>query len=121
MSLYKRLGRNQAQRKALFKDLITDLILNNQIVTTLAKAKELKPIADKMVTLGKKQTLAARRQAAETIRFEENEKGETALKILFDDLAKRFKKRNGGYTRVLRMEPRQGDSAPMALIMFVEK
>lgn len=120
MSFYKRLGRNQAQRKALFRDLITDLIINNQIVTTEAKAKELKVIADKMVTLAKKQTLASRRQAAEFIRFERNEKDRTALEILFTDLYKRFKKRNGGYTRVLKMQPRQGDSAPMALLMYVE-
>ncbi len=126
---YSKLGRNSSQRKALIRDLITDLIINESIETTLAKAKELQKLADKMVTLGKKGTLAARRQAAKLIRFElaveVNEEGEVvkeqyAIQKLFSEIAPKFAERNGGYTRVLKTGPRRGDSAPMAIIAFVE-
>ena len=125
---YRKLGRNSAQRKALLRDLITDLIINERIETTLFKAKELQRLADKMVTLGKKGDLAARRQAAKLIRFElateVNENGEVvkeqyAIQKLFSEIAPKFVDRNGGYTRVLKTGPRRGDSAPMALIEFV--
>jgi large subunit ribosomal protein L17 len=125
---YRKLGRNSAQRKALLRDLITDLIINERIETTLFKAKELQRLADKMVTLGKKGDLAARRQAAKLIRFElateVNEDGEVvkeqyAIQKLFKEIAPKFSDRNGGYTRVLKTGPRRGDSAPMALIEFV--
>ena len=125
---YRKLGRNSAQRKALIRDLITDLIINERIETTLFKAKELQRLADKMVTLAKKGDLAARRQAAKLIRFElateVNENGEVvkeqyAIQKLFSEIAPKFKERNGGYTRVLKTGPRRGDSAPMALIEFV--
>ena len=126
---YSKLGRNSSQRKALIRDLITDLIINESIETTLAKAKELQKLADKMVTLGKKGTLAARRQAAKLIRFElaveVNEEGEVvkeqyAIQKLFSEIAPKFADRNGGYTRVLKTGPRRGDAAPMAIIEFVE-
>ncbi len=121
MSLgYRKLGRNSAQRKALLRDLVTDLIINEQIETTLLKAKELQKLADKMITLGKKGTLAARRQAAEMIRFEKDEEGQFAIQKLFNDIAPKYQDRNGGYTRVLKTGPRRGDNAPMALIQFVE-
>ena len=121
MSLgYRTLSRKSFQRKALLRDLITDLILNGRIETTLAKAKELKRLADKMVTLGKKNTLASRRQAAELIRFETDEEGKYALQKLFDEIAPKFANRNGGYTRVLKLGPRRGDATEMALIEFVE-
>ena len=125
---YRKLGRNSAQRKALIRDLITDLIINERIETTLFKAKELQRLADKMVTLGKKGDLAAVRQAAKLIRFElateVNEDGEVvkeqyAIQKLFKEIAPKFSDRNGGYTRVLKLGPRRGDSAPMALIEFV--
>ena len=125
---YRKLGRNSAQRKALIRDLITDLIINERIETTLFKAKELQRLADKMVTLAKKGDLAARRQAAKLIRFElateVNEDGEVvkeqyAIQKLFSEIAPKFVDRNGGYTRVLKTGPRRGDSAPMALIEFV--
>lgn len=117
---YRRLGRNSSQRKALLRDLITDLILNNRIETTLYKAKELQRLADRMVTLGKKGDLAARRQAAKLIRFEQNEEGQYAIQKLFSNIAPKFETRQGGYTRVLRTGVRRGDSAPMAIIEFVE-
>lgn len=128
---YRKLGRNSAQRKALMRDLITDLIINNRIETTLFKAKELQRLADKMVTLGKKGDLAARRQAAKLIRFEittveveNNGNTETkevyAIQKLFSEIAPKFENRNGGYTRVLKTGPRRGDATPMAIIEFVE-
>ena len=117
---YRTLSRKSFQRKALLRDLITDLILNGRIETTLAKAKELKRLADKMVTLGKKNTLASRRQAAELIRFETDEEGKYALQKLFDEIAPKFANRNGGYTRVLKLGPRRGDATEMALVEFVE-
>ena len=117
---YRTLSRKSFQRKALLRDLITDLILYGRIETTLAKAKELKRLADKMVTLGKKNTLASRRQAAELIRFETDEEGKYALQKLFDEIAPKFANRNGGYTRVLKLGPRRGDATEMALIEFVE-
>ena len=125
---YSKMGRNSSQRKALIRDLITDLIINDRIETTLCKAKELQRLADKMVTLGKKGDLAAIRQAAKLIRFEKavevNEEGEVqkeqyAIQKLFKEIAPKFSDRNGGYTRVLKLGPRRGDSAPMALIEFV--
>lgn len=126
---YRKLGRNSAQRKALIRDLITDLIINERIETTLFKAKELQRLADKMVTLGKKGDLAAIRQAAKLIRFElateVDENGEVvkeqyAIQKLFSEIAPKFVDRNGGYTRVLKLGPRRGDATPMALIEFVE-
>lgn len=125
---YRKLGRNSAQRKALLRDLITDLIINEKLETTLYKAKELQKLADKMITLGKKGDLAARRQAAKLVRFEMatevaedgSTKEQYAIQKLFSDIAPKFKERNGGYTRVLKTGPRRGDAAPMAIIEFVE-
>lgn len=122
MSLgYRTLSRKSFQRKALLRDLVTDLILNGRIETTEAKAKELKRLADKMVTLGKKNTLASRRQAAELVRFEKDEEGNSyAIQKLFNEIAPKFADRNGGYTRVLKLGPRRGDAAEMAIIEWVE-
>ncbi len=117
---YSRLRRSSDQRKALLRDLVTDLILNGQIETTVAKAKELKRIADKMVTLGKTNTLHARRQAAAFIRFEKDEEGNYAIQKLFNEIAPKFVNRNGGYTRVIKTGYRRGDAAPMAIISWVE-
>jgi len=122
MSLgYSKLGRNSAQRKALLRDLITDLIINEQIETTLSKAKELKRLADKMVTLGKDGSLSARRQAAKWVRFEstQDENNQLAIQKLFSEIAPKYADRKGGYTRVLKTGPRRGDAAPMAIIEFV--
>lgn len=123
MSLgYRKLGRNSSQRKALLRDLITDLIINEKIETTLYKAKELQRLADKMITLGKKgeNDLAAIRQAAKMIRFEKVDEETYAIQKLFKELAPKYKDRNGGYTKVLKTMPRRGDNAPMAIISFVE-
>ncbi len=116
---YRRLGRTSDQRKALLRDLVTDIIINERIVTTESKAKELKKLADKMVTLAKDGSLASRRQAAETVRFEEVKEGQNALQKLFDEIGPRYKDRTGGYTRIIKTVPRRGDAAPMAIIEFV--
>ncbi|MCM1130838.1 MAG: 50S ribosomal protein L17 [Anaeroplasmataceae bacterium] len=117
---YSRLRRSSDQRKALLRDLVTDLILNGRIETTEAKAKELKRLADKMVTLGKTNTLHSRRQAATLVRFEKAEDGQYAIQKLFSEIAPKFASRNGGYTRVIKTGFRRGDSAPMAIIEWVE-
>ena len=117
---YSRLRRSSDARKAVLRDLVTDLILNGQIETTVAKAKDLKRLADKMVTLGKTNTLHSRRQAAAFIRFEKDEEGKYAIQKLFEEIAPKFANRNGGYTRVIKTGFRRGDAAPMAIIAFVE-
>lgn len=126
---YRKLGRTSSQRKAMLRDLVSDLIINDRIKTTKTRAKETQRLAEKMVTLGKRGDLHARRQAASFLRNELAEVGETedeiivqsTLQKLFDDIAVRFENRNGGYTRVLNTEPRRGDGAPMAILEFVEK
>ncbi len=116
---YSRLRRNSDQRKALLRDLVTDIIIYERITTTEAKAKELKKLADKMITLAKDGSLSARRQAAETVRFEDVKEGQNALQKLFSELGPRYQERNGGYTRIIKTVPRKGDAAPMAIIEFV--
>ncbi|WP_127849309.1 50S ribosomal protein L17 [Lacticaseibacillus hulanensis] len=124
---YRKLGRTSSQRKALLRDLTTDLIINERITTTEARAKELRSVAEKMITLGKRGDLHARRQAAAFVRNEVanvTEKDdavivESALQKLFNDIAKRYESRNGGYTRILKTSPRRGDAAPMVIIEFV--
>lgn len=124
---YRKLGRTSSQRKALLRDLTTDLIINERIVTTEARAKEIRSTVEKMITLGKRGDLHARRQAATFVRNEVadvREEGEsivveTALQKLFNDLASRYSERQGGYTRILKTEPRRGDAAPMVIIELV--
>lgn len=124
---YRKLGRTSSQRKALLRDLTTDLIINERIVTTEARAKEIRSTVEKMITLGKRGDLHARRQAAAFVRNEVadvREEGEsivveTALQKLFNDLASRYSERQGGYTRILKTEPRHGDAAPMVIIELV--
>ncbi|EZP79137.1 50S ribosomal protein L17 [Parageobacillus genomosp. 1] len=118
---YRKLGRTSAQRKALLRDLATDLIINERIETTEARAKELRSVVEKMITLGKRGDLHARRQAAAFIRNEvaNNETGQDALQKLFSDIAPRYQDRQGGYTRIMKLGPRRGDGAPMVIIELV--
>jgi large subunit ribosomal protein L17 len=124
---YRKLGRTSSQRKAMLRDLTTDLIINERIVTTEARAKEVRSTAEKMITLGKRGDLHARRQAASFVRNEvadvreENEAivVESALQKLFNDIAPRYAERQGGYTRILKTEPRRGDNAPMVVLELV--
>lgn len=115
----KKLGRRSDQRKALLRDLVTDIIIYERITTTEARAKELQKIAEKMVTLAKKDTLASRRQAAKTVRFEPVTEEQNALQKLFSEIGPRYNDRLGGYTRIIKTVPRRGDGAPMAIIEFV--
>ncbi|EPD49549.1 50S ribosomal protein L17 [Paenisporosarcina sp. FSL H8-0542] len=124
---YRKLGRTSSQRKAMLRDLTTDLIINERIQTTEARAKELRSVVEKMITLGKRGDLHARRQAASYIRRElvtatDEEGTETtvyALQKLFDDVAPRYADRQGGYTRIMKMGPRRGDGAPVVVIELV--
>jgi len=111
----RRFSRTSSHRKAMFANLAQALINHEQIVTTLPKAKDLRPVVEKLVTLGKKGDLNARRQAIAELRDAE------LVKKLFDVLAPRYASRNGGYTRVLKAGFRYGDSAPMAVIEFVDR
>ncbi|WP_416353157.1 50S ribosomal protein L17 [Agrilactobacillus fermenti] len=124
---YRKLGRNSSQRKALLRDLTTDLIINERIETTETRAKEIRKSVEKMITLGKRGDLHARRLAASFVRGEvadirEEEDSvivQSALQKLFSDIAPRYTDRQGGYTRILKTQPRRGDGAPMAIIEFV--
>jgi large subunit ribosomal protein L17 len=111
----RRFNRTAAHRQAMFANMAAALIKHEQIVTTLPKAKDLRPVVEKLVTLAKKGGLHARRQAIAQVR------DETQVKKLFDVLASRYGERKGGYTRVLKAGFRYGDSAPMAVIEFVDR
>ena len=112
---HRKLNRTASHRKAMFANMAASLITHEQIVTTLPKAKELKPIMDKLVTLAKKGDLSARRQAIAQIRDKD------AVKKLFDVFGERYKDRNGGYTRVPKAGFRHGDNAPRAVIELVDR
>lgn len=124
---YRKLGRTSSQRKAMLRDLATDLIINERIETTETRAKELRSVVEKMITLGKRGDLHARRQAAAFIRrevatvtdAEGTESTVFALQKLFDDVAPRYAERQGGYTRIMKMGPRRGDGAPVVVIELV--
>ena len=111
----RKLNRTSSHRKAMFSNMAASLLRHEQISTTLPKAKELRSIADKMITLGKRGDLHARRQAHSFL--QDNE----VVAKLFDSLAERYKDRPGGYTRVLKAGFRYGDAAPMAVIELVDR
>lgn len=111
----RKLNRTSAHRRALFANMAASLIKHEQIKTTLPKAKELKPIADKLITLAKRGDLHARRQALAFL-YDEN-----AVRKLFAVLGGRYKERNGGYTRIVKAGNRYGDNAPVAFIELVDR
>jgi large subunit ribosomal protein L17 len=111
----RKLNRTKSHRKALFANMANALIKHEQIKTTLPKAKELRPYTEKLITLAKKGTLHARRQAASQLRDDK------VVQKLFSVLAARYKDRKGGYTRVLKAGIRYGDAAPMAMIELVDR
>ncbi|GGJ92951.1 50S ribosomal protein L17 [Lentibacillus kapialis] len=115
----RKLGRKTDHRMAMLRNLASDLIIHERIETTEAKAKDLKSIVDKMITLGKRGDVHARRQAASFLYDQEANEDETVIQKLFDDVAARYEDRQGGYTRVLKLGPRQGDGAKMAIIELV--
>jgi large subunit ribosomal protein L17 len=110
----RKLGRDSAHRKALYANLCGALIEHGRIKTTEAKAKEVRPIVEQLITLGKRGDLHAHRQAVAFLR------SKLAAYILFDEVAPRFADRPGGYTRVVKLGPRQGDAAPMAYLELVD-
>jgi large subunit ribosomal protein L17 len=111
----RRFNRSSEHRKAMFMNMSQALIKHEQIITTLQKAKDLRPVVEKLVTLGKRGDLHARRQAIAQMR------DETQVKKLFDVLGPRYKERNGGYIRILKAGFRFGDNAPQAVIEFVDR
>lgn len=111
----RQLGRNTKHRLALFRNLVTSLLEHERIETTEAKAKELRGITDKLITLGKQGTLHARRGALRVLRTKQ------AVEKLFGDVAKRFASRQGGYTRIIKTRQRPGDAAQLVAIELVEK
>ena len=113
--VHRKLNRTAEHRRAMFANMCAALIKHEQIVTTLPKAKELRPIVEKLVTLGKKGGLAMRRQAISEMRDQDQ------VRKLFDVLATRYKDRQGGYTRIIKAGFRYGDNAPMAVIEFVDR
>ena len=111
----RKLNRTQSHRKAMFMNMSVSLLTHEQIVTTLPKAKELRAVVDKLITLGKRGDLHARRQAVSQLQNNE------VVQKLFSTLAERYKERPGGYTRVLKAGFRYGDNAPMAVIELVDR
>jgi large subunit ribosomal protein L17 len=111
----RQFGRNSGHRKALLRTLVRSLLKNEKIETTVAKAKEIRPLAEQMITLAKRGDLHARRQAQSFIQ------DEAVVKGLFADIAPRFASRNGGYTRIVPTRQRMGDAAPMAVIELIER
>ncbi len=115
----RKLGRTTDARMALLRNLASDLIIHERIETTEAKAKDLRSVVEKMITLGKRGDLNARRQAAAFLYNQEADEDTSVIQKLFDDLATRYADRQGGYTRVLKLGPRRGDGAKMAIIELV--
>ena len=113
MSGYRRLGRRSDQRMAMLRAMVTYLLENGQIKTTLARAKEVAPLTEKMITLAKKNDMAAYRQALSFITKED------VAKKLFSEIGAKYATRDGGYTRVVKIGPRRGDAAEMAIVQLV--
>lgn len=120
---YRKLGRTSAHRKAMLRNLVTALIVHGRIETTVTRAREVRSLAEKMITFGKKGDLSARRNAARfmqpvAVKTTEGD-SQLALKKLFEEVAPKYADRNGGYTRILRVGPRRGDGAETAIIELV--
>ena len=111
----RKLGRTASHRKAMFRNMVTDFLDKERIITTVAKAKELRPFAEKMITLGKRDNLHSRRRALSIIRRK------SVVHKLFDSLAPRYADRNGGFTRIIRLGFRKGDSVETAIIELVDR
>ncbi|VED26751.1 50S ribosomal protein L17 [Staphylococcus warneri] len=120
---YRKLGRTSDQRKAMLRNLATSLIVSERIETTEDRAKEVRSVVEKLITLGKKGDLASRRNAAKTLQnveiLNEDETTQTALQKLFGEIAERYTDRQGGYTRILKEGPRRGDGAESVIIELV--
>lgn len=114
MAHQRKLGRPTDQRRAMLRNMTTSLLENGRIITTVTRAKEVQKLADKMVTLGKANTLHTKRQALSFVTKRD------VVSKLFDEIAPKFAERNGGYTRVIKMGPRRGDAAEMAVLELVD-
>ncbi|MCF0217545.1 MAG: 50S ribosomal protein L17 [Malacoplasma sp.] len=119
MSYINKDGKTSAWRKMVIRQQVSEVIANNQIVTTLTKAKETKRHVDKIITLAKKNTLASRRDAAAILLDTSISTKDQLLKKLFNDLQKKYKTRNGGYTRILKLGKRKGDNVEEAILQLV--
>lgn len=113
MAKYRKLGMSSSHRQAMFKNLTADILVNGSATTTLARAKEIRPMVAKMITLGKRGDLHARRQAMNYLKNKE------AVYKLFEEIAPGYEDRNGGYTRIYKLGHRRGDHAPIAKIELV--
>jgi len=113
MAVNRKLNKNSGQRRAMFRSMTTSLLQNGRIRTTETRAKELRSIVEKMITLGKQGDLAAFRQALAFVLDEDT------VKLLFNEISKKYTNRNGGYTRIVRIGPRRGDAAEMVMIELV--
>ena len=111
----RKLGKTSAQRKAMLRQQVTDLLQYGRLETTFTRAKEVQPVVEKMITLGKKNTLATRRAALAYITKED------VVKKLFDEVAPKYADRSGGYTQIFKLGPRRGDGAEMALIRLIDE
>ena len=112
---YRKLGRDNKHRRSMLANLTKDVIMNEQVTTTVTRCKEVRKFVDKMITYGKNGSLVSRRKA---LAFLQNDNA--AVKRIFDELAPRYKDRNGGYTRILKLDERRGDDAQMAIIQLVK-
>ncbi len=110
---HRKLGRSPSHRRAMLRNMVTSLLETEEIRTTDAKAKEVRRVAERMITFGKKGTLHARREALKTLRTQ------LSMDKVFDSLAKRFRDRPGGYTRIMKLGRRAGDNAPMSIIQLI--
>ena len=111
----RKLGRTTANRKAMLRGLVTLLLENGKVETTLTRAKEVRSVAEKMITLGKKNTLASRRSALAYITKED------VVTKLFSEIAPKYENRNGGYTQILKIGARRGDAAEMAIVRLIDE
>ena len=111
----RKLGRTTAQRQAMLRGMVTYLFENGQVETTLTRAKEVRSVAEKMITLGKKNTLASRRAALAYITKED------VVTKLFNEIAPKYANRNGGYTQIFKLGPRRGDAADMAIVRLIDE
>jgi len=111
----RKLGRTTAQRQAMLRGLVTYLFENGQVETTVTRAKEVRSVAEKMITLGKKNTLASRRAALAYITKED------VVTKLFNEIAPKYADRNGGYTQIFKLGPRRGDAADMAIVRLIDE
>lgn len=114
-------GYTASKNKSMLRNVVTDLILHDEVKVTSGVTKELKSLADHMVTLAKQNDLAARRQAAKTLRNVSRDDGKTAIEVLFSEIGPRFASRQGGYTKSFKLGARRGDNAEVTLVRFSDK